>query len=162
MKSAGLSALIRWATSASRPCSDRLRPTAATAAHVSRTDIRPMLCTKRSKRSSLGRTSGPSGAVLVDKWRASLRAQTVFQPHSGHDMKNDTPGMKMTYAASGWTSTPRHSEAAYPGLARTTFRRGTDGHRKLRRPFPLEHGRYEEPLLVSSCDGVGTKLKVAS
>ena len=48
------------------------------------------------------------------------------------------------------------------GLARSTFTRGVlSDIGSFGGLFQLEPGRYREPVLVSSADGVGTKLKVA-
>lgn len=78
-------------------------------------------------------------------------------------MKNDAPGIKMTYAASGVDiDAATQAKQRIRGLARTTFTPGvlTDIG-SFGALFRLDPGRYAEPLLVSSCDGVGTKLKVA-
>ncbi len=78
-------------------------------------------------------------------------------------MENDTPGTKMTYAASGVDiDAATQAKQRIRGLARTTFTPGvmTDIG-SFGALFRLEGGRYAEPLLVSSCDGVGTKLKIA-
>jgi len=48
------------------------------------------------------------------------------------------------------------------GLARATFTPGVlSDIGSFGGLFKLDHGRYREPVLVSSADGVGTKLKVA-
>ena len=48
------------------------------------------------------------------------------------------------------------------GLARSTFTSGVlSDIGSFGGLFRLEPGRYKEPVLVSSADGVGTKLKVA-
>jgi len=78
-------------------------------------------------------------------------------------MGNDTPGTKMTYAASGVDiDAATQAKKRIRRLARTTFTPGvlTDIG-SFGALFRLDSGRYAEPLLVSSCDGVGTKLKVA-
>ncbi len=78
-------------------------------------------------------------------------------------MKNDAPGIKMTYAASGVDiDAATQAKKRIRGLARTTFTPGvlTDIG-SFGALYRMEPGRYAEPLLVSSCDGVGTKLKVA-
>jgi phosphoribosylformylglycinamidine cyclo-ligase len=91
------------------------------------------------------------------------RAKPVSRSQSGHDMNNDTPGMKMTYAAAGVDiDAATQAKKRIRGLARATFTPGvlTDIG-SFGALFRLELDRYAEPLLVSSCDGVGTKLKVA-
>ena len=78
-------------------------------------------------------------------------------------MNNDTPDMKMTYAAAGVDiDAATQAKKRIRGLARATFTPGvlTDIG-SFGALFRLEPDRYAEPLLVSSCDGVGTKLKVA-
>ncbi len=78
-------------------------------------------------------------------------------------MENDTPGTKMTYAAAGVDiDAATQAKKRIRDLARTTFTPGvlTDIG-SFGALFHVDPGRYAEPLLVSSCDGVGTKLKVA-
>lgn len=78
-------------------------------------------------------------------------------------MENDTPGVKMTYAAAGVNiDAAIMAKKRIRDLARTTFTPGvlTDIG-SFGALFRLAPGRCAEPLLVSSCDGVGTKLKVA-
>ena len=78
-------------------------------------------------------------------------------------MKNDAPGMKLTYAAAGVDiDAATQAKKRIRDLARATFTSGvlTDIG-SFGALFRLEPGRHAEPVLVSSCDGVGTKLKVA-
>jgi phosphoribosylformylglycinamidine cyclo-ligase len=75
--------------------------------------------------------------------------------------KNDP--LKMTYAGAGVDiDAATDAKSRIRTLARTTFTAGvlTDIG-SFGALFRLEPERYREPLLVSSCDGVGTKLKVA-
>jgi phosphoribosylformylglycinamidine cyclo-ligase len=70
---------------------------------------------------------------------------------------------KMTYAGSGVDiDAAAEAKKRIRGLARDTFTAGvlTDIG-SFGALFRLDWDRYREPLLVSSCDGVGTKLKVA-
>lgn len=69
----------------------------------------------------------------------------------------------MTYAESGVDiDAATEAKKRIRSLARTTFTSGvlTDIG-SFGALFRFEEGRCQEPLLVSSCDGVGTKLKVA-
>ena len=69
----------------------------------------------------------------------------------------------MTYAASGVNiDAANEAKKRIRGLARADFHPGvlTDIG-SFGALFRLDQERYREPLLVSSCDGVGTKLKVA-
>jgi phosphoribosylformylglycinamidine cyclo-ligase len=78
-------------------------------------------------------------------------------------MNKDIPGIKMTYAASGVDiDAATRAKKRIRDLARETFTSGvlTDIG-SFGALFRLDPGRHAEPLLVSSCDGVGTKLKVA-
>jgi phosphoribosylformylglycinamidine cyclo-ligase len=77
-------------------------------------------------------------------------------------MKNHDPE-KMTYAESGVDiDAATEAKKRIRNLARTTFTPGvlTDIG-SFGALFRFEQDRYREPFLVSSCDGVGTKLKVA-
>ena len=77
-------------------------------------------------------------------------------------MENRKPE-KMTYAGSGVNiDAANEAKKRIRNLARATFTRGvlTDIG-SFGALFRLEKDRYREPLLVSSCDGVGTKLKIA-
>ena len=77
-------------------------------------------------------------------------------------MENHDSG-KMTYAASGVDiDAANEAKKRIRGLARATFTSGvlTDIG-SFGALFRLEKDSYLEPLLVSSCDGVGTKLKIA-
>jgi phosphoribosylformylglycinamidine cyclo-ligase len=70
---------------------------------------------------------------------------------------------KMTYAGSGVNiDAANEAKKRIRGLARTTFTPGvlTDIG-SFGALFRFEKERYQDPLLVSSCDGVGTKLKIA-
>jgi len=70
---------------------------------------------------------------------------------------------KMTYAASGVDiDAATAAKKRIRNIARATFSSGvlTDIG-SFGALFRLDKDRYREPLLVSSCDGVGTKLKVA-
>jgi phosphoribosylformylglycinamidine cyclo-ligase len=70
---------------------------------------------------------------------------------------------KMTYAGSGVNiAAANDAKKRIRNLARATFRPGvlTDIG-SFGALFRFEKDRYREPLLVSSCDGVGTKLKIA-
>lgn len=78
-------------------------------------------------------------------------------------MEHEDPS-KLTYAASGI-----HIEAAAEAKrriqihARGTFTAGVIADiGSFGALFKFEKNNYNEPLLVSSCDGVGTKLKIAS
>ncbi len=75
--------------------------------------------------------------------------------------KNDP--WKMTYAQSGVNIDAAHeAKKRIRGLARATFTPGVLADiGSFGALFRLDQGRYREPLLVSSCDGVGTKLKIA-
>ena len=69
----------------------------------------------------------------------------------------------MTYAAAGVDiDAAAKAKRRIRDLARATFTRGvlTDIG-SFGALFRLEPGRFSDPLLVSSCDGVGTKLKLA-
>lgn len=69
----------------------------------------------------------------------------------------------MTYAQSGVNiDTANEAKKRIRKLARATFTPGvlTDIG-SFGALFRFEQDRYREPLLVSSCDGVGTKLKIA-
>jgi phosphoribosylformylglycinamidine cyclo-ligase len=71
--------------------------------------------------------------------------------------------LKMTYAGAGVDiDAATEAKSRIRTLARATFTAGvlTDIG-SFGALFRLEPERYREPLLVSSCDGVGTKLKVA-
>jgi phosphoribosylformylglycinamidine cyclo-ligase len=71
--------------------------------------------------------------------------------------------VKMTYAGSGVDiDAAAEAKRRIRTLARATFTPGvlTDIG-SFGALFRLDKDRYAEPLLVSSCDGVGTKLKVA-
>ncbi len=76
----------------------------------------------------------------------------------------DTPKPeKMTYAGSGVDiDAANEAKRRIRNLAHETFTPGvlTDIG-SFGALFRLEQERYREPLLVSSCDGVGTKLKIA-
>ena len=77
-------------------------------------------------------------------------------------MDPSKPG-KLTYASSGVNIDSAHdAKKRIRELARSTFTRGvmTDIG-SFGALFRLEPDRYRDPLLVSSCDGVGTKLKLA-
>lgn len=77
-------------------------------------------------------------------------------------MENSRPE-KMTYAGSGVNiDVANEAKKRIRNLARATFTQGvlTDIG-SFGALFRLEKDRYREPLLVSSCDGVGTKLKIA-
>ncbi len=77
-------------------------------------------------------------------------------------MDNQDSG-SLTYAASGVNiDAANEAKKRIRDLARATFTRGvlTDIG-SFGALFRLEPERYREPLLVSSCDGVGTKLKIA-
>src|SRR5690606_19420580 len=70
---------------------------------------------------------------------------------------------RMDYKASG-VDIDAGNEAVrrIRGLARSTFTQGVlSDIGSFGGLFQLETGRYREPVLVSSADGVGTKLKVA-
>ncbi len=70
---------------------------------------------------------------------------------------------KMTYAGSGVDiDAANEAKKRIRSLARSTFTAGvlTDIG-SFGAMFRLDTARYREPLLVSSCDGVGTKLKIA-
>ncbi len=69
----------------------------------------------------------------------------------------------MTYAASGVDiDAAAEAKRRIQKLARSTFTKGvlTDIG-SFGALFRFDTSRYREPLLVSSCDGVGTKLKIA-
>jgi phosphoribosylformylglycinamidine cyclo-ligase len=70
---------------------------------------------------------------------------------------------KMTYADSGVNiDAANEAKTRIRSLARTTFTAGVLTEiGSFGALFRLEKDRWREPLLVSSCDGVGTKLKVA-
>jgi phosphoribosylformylglycinamidine cyclo-ligase len=75
----------------------------------------------------------------------------------------DNDPLKMTYAGAGVDiDAATDAKSRIRTLARATFTAGvlTDIG-SFGALFRLEPERYREPLLVSSCDGVGTKLKVA-
>src|SRR5512134_994614 len=79
------------------------------------------------------------------------------------DKQKDSDVQKMTYAAAGVDiDAATEAKRRIRRIARSTFTPGvlTDigSFGALFRLAPLN---YREPLLVSSCDGVGTKLKVA-
>jgi phosphoribosylformylglycinamidine cyclo-ligase len=77
-------------------------------------------------------------------------------------MKNHDSG-KMTYAGSGVDiDAANEAKKRIRGLARATFTPGvlTDIG-SFGALFRLDKASFQEPLLVSSCDGVGTKLKIA-
>jgi phosphoribosylformylglycinamidine cyclo-ligase len=69
----------------------------------------------------------------------------------------------MTYAAAGVDiNAAAEAKRRIRSLVRTTFTPGVMADiGSFGALFRLEPGRFREPLLVSSCDGVGTKLKVA-
>ncbi len=78
-------------------------------------------------------------------------------------MKNDSSDERMTYAAAGVDiDAATEAKKRIRELARATFTKGvlTDIG-SFGALFCIEPGRYSDPLLVSSCDGVGTKLKIA-
>ncbi len=78
-------------------------------------------------------------------------------------MMNDSSEDRMTYAAAGVDiDAATDAKRRIRELARATFTKGvlTDIG-SFGALFRLEPGRYSDPLLVSSCDGVGTKLKIA-
>src|SRR5512135_631767 len=69
----------------------------------------------------------------------------------------------MTYAASGVDiDAAVEAKKRIQKLARSTFTPGVLTEiGSFGALFRLDISRYREPLLVSSCDGVGTKLKLA-
>jgi len=76
---------------------------------------------------------------------------------------DDAKKRGLTYAAAGVDIDAANAAKRRIGrLARSTFTTGvlTDIG-TFGAMFKLEKARWEEPLLVSSCDGVGTKLKLA-
>jgi len=78
-------------------------------------------------------------------------------------MGSDSSSGRMTYAGAGVDiDSATEAKKRIGELARATFTRGvlTDIG-SFGALFRIEPGRYSDPLLVSSCDGVGTKLKVA-
>jgi phosphoribosylformylglycinamidine cyclo-ligase len=70
---------------------------------------------------------------------------------------------KMTYASSGVDiDAASAAKARIRQLARTTFNPSVLSEiGSFGGLFRFDSRRYEDPLLVSSCDGVGTKLKIA-
>jgi len=77
-------------------------------------------------------------------------------------MESHNP-LKMTYAGAGVDiDAATDAKTRIRNLARATFTPGVLADiGSFGALFRLEPDRYREPLLVSSCDGVGTKLKVA-
>ncbi len=77
-------------------------------------------------------------------------------------MKEAKPG-KMTYASAGVDiDAAVDAKRRIAGLARTTFNKGVLTEiGSFGALFRVDYARYHDPLLVSSCDGVGTKLKIA-
>jgi phosphoribosylformylglycinamidine cyclo-ligase len=77
-------------------------------------------------------------------------------------MKIKGPG-KLTYAAAGVDiDAATEAKRRIKRLARTTFTPGVlSDIGSFGALFRIDPSRYREPLLVSSCDGVGTKLKIA-
>jgi phosphoribosylformylglycinamidine cyclo-ligase len=77
-------------------------------------------------------------------------------------MEERTPD-RLTYAASGVDiDAATDAKKRIRGLARATFTPGVVSDiGSFGSLFRLDLKRYREPVLVSSCDGVGTKLKIA-
>ncbi|NWG13950.1 MAG: phosphoribosylformylglycinamidine cyclo-ligase [Acidobacteria bacterium] len=78
-------------------------------------------------------------------------------------MTGDASGSRMTYAGAGVNiDAAAEAKRRIRGLARSTFTRGVlSDIGSFGALFRLEPGKYADPLLTSSCDGVGTKLKIA-
>lgn len=75
----------------------------------------------------------------------------------------DQKSEKMTYAAAGVDiDAAVEAKKRIKRLAQSTFTPGVLTEiGSFGALFQVDPGRYREPLLVSSCDGVGTKLKIA-
>jgi len=76
---------------------------------------------------------------------------------------DDSKSVPLTYAASGVDiDAAAEAKKRIRRLARATFTAGVlNDIGSFGALFRLDVSRYREPLLVSSCDGVGTKLKLA-
>lgn len=103
-----------------------------------------------------------SGSLFQDE--SEIAVYDLHEHIRGRNVsgENKSPG-RLSYAASGVDiDAATEAKKRIKALVRRTFTSGvlTDIG-SFGALFRLNRDRYREPLLVSSCDGVGTKLKIA-
>jgi phosphoribosylformylglycinamidine cyclo-ligase len=94
---------------------------------------------------------------------SDLRAAPEFHPQKAQNVPNESKPKPVTYADAGVDiSSGDRAKERIKFLAQKTFNRnvlgGIGGFGAL---FRLDLQRWKNPILVSSADGVGTKLKIA-
>src|SRR5205814_2092907 len=103
------------------------------------------------------------GRILRGRTRRVLEgSRRIRDAHRGGDAHPEA-GILMDYKTSGVDIDAGHETVRrIKSLARSTFTEGVLSEiGSFGGLFRLEPGRYRDPVLVSSADGVGTKLKVA-
>ncbi|CAN5915694.1 phosphoribosylformylglycinamidine cyclo-ligase [soil metagenome] len=88
---------------------------------------------------------------------------SASEPAGGDPLVKASASERLTYASAGVSLDAADAavEAIRPHVARTTRPEVTGGFGGFSGLFAIEPGRWREPLLVTSCDGVGTKLEIA-